>query len=116
LKEKIENVALDQKASIAALLRKVIILGGQAGSEEMRDWAGRELDGYGPEDELPRYRRLNAPRCVDMINMRGRSTGQMITPMHLPKMVRDDITNDVNLTTRNPRSRSMPASSHRQRH
>ena len=24
----------------------------------------------------------------------------MITPMHLPKMVRDDITNDVNLTTR----------------
>jgi len=100
LLKEIESGVLDQKTPVAALLRKVVILGGQAGSEEMRDWASRELDGYGPEDELPQYRRLNAPLCVDMINMRGKSTGQMITPMHLPKMVRDDITNDVNLTTR----------------
>jgi AbiTii len=68
LLHEIENGAFDQKTSIAALLRKVIILGGQAGSEEMPDWASRVLDGYGPEDELPPYRRFSAPLCVDTVN------------------------------------------------
>jgi hypothetical protein len=66
----------------------------------MRDWASRELDGYGPDDELPPYRRFTAPLCVDMVNMRGTHTGQMITPMHLPEAVRHRITNQVDLPTR----------------
>jgi hypothetical protein len=78
----------------------VIILGGQAGSEEMRDWASRELDGYADEDQLPRYRRFTAPLCVDTVNMRWKNTGQMITPMHLPEAVRDHITNRVDLRMR----------------
>jgi hypothetical protein len=100
LLEEIETGALDQKTPIATLLRKVIILGGQAGSEEMRGWASRELDGYGPKDELPPYRRFTAPLCVDSVNPRWKNAGQMITPLDLPEAARDQITNLVELTTR----------------
>jgi hypothetical protein len=100
LLKEIESGVLDQKTPIAALLRKVVILGGQAGSEEMRDWASRELDGYGSDDELPPCRRFTAPLCVDMANMRGTHTGQMITPMHLPEAVRHRITNRIDLNAR----------------
>lgn len=51
-----EDGALDSSTSLADTLRKCIALGGQAGSEELRDWARRELDGYKVEDELPEYR------------------------------------------------------------
>jgi AbiTii len=32
---------------LSSLLQKCIVLGGKAGSEGMRDWARRELNGYG---------------------------------------------------------------------
>jgi hypothetical protein len=36
------------------------VLGGQAGSEKMRDWARRELNGYAGEGTVPDYRHLPA--------------------------------------------------------
>jgi hypothetical protein len=101
LLQEIETGALDQKTPIADLLRKVIILGGQAGSEEMSDWASRELDGYGPDDELPPYRRLKtAALYVDTINMRASYKGQIISWMQLPAVVRQRIANEVILRWR----------------
>jgi hypothetical protein len=93
----IEAGALDQKTPISGLLRKVIALGGQAGSAELRDWATRELRGYGPDDELPPYRKIGAPLQLDMSNMRYVLTGQTISPWELPEVAHDKITNDLDL-------------------
>ena len=49
----IEAGALDRRTPIGDVLRKVIALGRQAGSAELRDWATRELRGYGADDEIP---------------------------------------------------------------
>ena len=53
LLREIEAGALDQRTSMADLLRKAIVVGGRSGSAELREWAVRELQGYGPDDELP---------------------------------------------------------------
>jgi hypothetical protein len=39
---------------LSSILQKCIVLGGQAGSEKMRDWARQELRGYaGEPDSIP---------------------------------------------------------------
>lgn len=49
----IENDLLSDRP-IADVLRKVVILGGRAGSAELRDWASQELKGFsGVEAEVP---------------------------------------------------------------
>jgi hypothetical protein len=71
LLEEIEKGALDSGKPIAEVLRKAITLGGRADSAELRDWARRELTGYGPDDELPPYRRIVAPLQMDAATMGG---------------------------------------------
>jgi hypothetical protein len=93
----IEAGALDQKTPIGDLLRRVIALGGQAGSTELRDWATHELRGYGPGDKLPPYRKIVAPLQLDMNNMAYILRGQTISPLELPELAHDAITNDVAL-------------------
>jgi hypothetical protein len=97
LLQAIQAGAADSSAPIADLLRKVIALGGQAGSTELRDWATRELRGYGPDDDLPEYRKIPAPLQADMINAAWHARGQSISTLDLPEVVRDKITNLVNL-------------------
>ena len=53
LLQEIEQDALNNKKSIGNVLNKIIALGGRVESTELRDWARRELHGYGPVDELP---------------------------------------------------------------
>jgi hypothetical protein len=94
----IEAGALDQKTPIGDLLRRVMrALGGQAGSTEMRDWASRELRGYGPGDELPEYRKIAAPLQLDMAHAAYILRGQTISPWELPEIAQDTITNIVDL-------------------
>ncbi len=93
----IEAGALDHRTPIGDLLRKVIALGGRAGSTELRDWATKELRGYTPDDEVPEYRKIVAPLQIDAINMRFHIRGQHIGPSQLPDFARDKITNDLNL-------------------
>ena len=62
------------------LLRKVVALGGRSGSAQLRDWATRELWGYGPNDDLPPYRRIGAPLQMDAGTMRGFIRGQHLSP------------------------------------
>jgi hypothetical protein len=97
LLKEIETGALDQNTPIGDLLRKVIALGGQAGSAELRDWATRELRGYGMDDELPPYRILSAPLQIDWRNMRGWVRGETISPLELPDFARDVITDEIKL-------------------
>lgn len=40
-------------------------LGGRAGTADLRDWARRELDGYGGDDDLPDYRVVTVPILID---------------------------------------------------
>jgi hypothetical protein len=93
----IEAGASDQKTPIGDLLRKVIILGGQAESAKMRDWATYELRGYGREDELPEYRVFTAPLQIDWMNMARWVRGETISSLELPDFARDVITDEVTL-------------------
>lgn len=97
LLREIEAGALDAGVPIADLLRKVIMLGGQSGSAELRDWATRELRGYGPEDELPEYRQIAAPLAMDAATPGGFVRGQQLSPWQLPDFARDSIGTDLNM-------------------
>lgn len=69
-----------QDDPIAALLRKVIVFGGQVQSDALRQWARQELDGYGDGAPVPAYRKLAAGLFVDAQVGRGWVKGQQIEP------------------------------------
>jgi AbiTii len=93
----IERGALDERTPIGAVLRKCVILGGRAGSEELRTWATRELQGYGPDDELPDYRVIPTAIKIDFENVRFRVIGQRISPHDLPDVVREHVDETLRL-------------------
>lgn len=88
----IEAGVLDDSVSLASLLQKCIVLGGQAGSEKMRDWARSELNGYGGPDTLPGYRRIPAPLMATITNQGGfNPITQRLGTAELPEFVREDV-------------------------
>jgi hypothetical protein len=97
LLDEIERDALDENASVAAALRKYVALGGRNGSEALRDWATRELDGYRDSDEIPDYRVVPAVIQLDAMVPGGQITGQGVAPSSLPKVVRERIKEKVEL-------------------
>jgi len=77
---------LDESEPLAGLLRKCLLLGAETGSIALRDWARKELNGYGDEDEVPEYRRLSGvPIKVDSISGNTYMTGQTISRYQLPE-------------------------------
>lgn len=82
---------------VADVLRKLVLLGGQAGSAELRDWASQELRGYRdiPAEDLPDYRRVPAVLQVDAVVGHTQVTGQSIDPQQLPEGPRGLIGNSV---------------------
>ena len=96
LLDKIESEALG--GDVVKALRLCISLGGHSDSAELREWAVRELRGYGGDDELPDYRRIQAPLCVDTISPTGIAKGLSISTFQLPEFVREDITEELELT------------------
>ena len=97
LLSQIEDGALDSSTPLADTLRKCVALGGQAGSAELRDWARRELDGYGPQDELPDYRKVGAIIAIDGAKMTAVITGQQIAHSALPEFAQPHIKEEVEL-------------------
>lgn len=97
--EQIERDALDDKVPVATALRKCIVLGGKSGSENLRDWATRELQGYHgvEQDRLPDYRIIAAPLMMDAVKVNAQITGQQFSPSVLPEGVRDHIKEEVPL-------------------
>lgn len=97
LLDQIERDVLDESASVAAALRKCVVLGGRSGSVPLSDWATRELEGYHGSNELPDYRRLAAPIQLDGITGNMFVTGQAVAPSALPDFVRDVVKEQVEL-------------------
>lgn len=57
----LRNHMLDESEPLAGLLRKCLMLGAETGSDSLRQWARKELNGYNSDDELPSYRKLPFP-------------------------------------------------------
>ena len=58
LLHQIQTEAVDGQQDLSSLLRKCRILAQRLGNGDLKAWVVRELDGYGPDDELPDYRIL----------------------------------------------------------
>jgi hypothetical protein len=98
LLDDIERDVLDEHASLASALRKCVALGGRSGSEALRDWATRELEGYyGTDEPLPNYRVINAPIRLDGISGHMQITGQSVSPWQLPDPVCDHVDEKIEL-------------------
>jgi len=94
----VQRDALDPKAPLADTLRKLVALGGQAGSTELRQWASLELRGYvNTEVELPGYRKPAAVIQINGFNGAMQITGQQISPRSLPAFAREQIGEEVRL-------------------
>jgi AbiTii-like protein len=91
----IEKEAVDGGGSVAAALRKCLVLGGELRSPELREWASRELNGYEDEDEVPAYRIVPATLKIDGSDMVKIVTGQTISPAHLPDFARDQVREEL---------------------
>jgi AbiTii len=63
----------------------------------MHDWAMRELRSYGPDDELPEYRKIGAPLAMDAATMHGIIKGQALSPMDIPDFAQHVVNNDLDL-------------------
>jgi hypothetical protein len=96
--DQIEDDALSPDTSISETLRKLMALGGQVRSTELREWASRELRGYaGSGVELPRYRRPGAVIQIDLVSGTTIMRGRQVSPSHFPKEVRDLLREEVPL-------------------
>jgi len=91
----IEREAVDGGGSVAAALRKCLVLGGELRSPELREWASRELNGYESEDDLPSYRIVPATLKIDGSDMVKIVTGQDISPSQLPDFARDQVREEL---------------------
>ena len=94
----IEAGVLDDAVPLSSLLQKCIVLGGQAGSERMRDWARRELNGYAGAETVPDYRHIPAVLMAVITNRAGyNGITQRIHASVFPDQIRDMILDKVNL-------------------
>lgn len=81
----LRNTMLQESEPLAGLLRKCLLLGAETGSVSLRDWARRELNGYGSEDEVPEYRKLHGvPISMNYVAGYTVVTGQIIDRFNLP--------------------------------
>lgn len=97
LLSQIEDDALVSATPLADTLRKCVALGGRAGSAELREWARRGLDGYGPENELPGSGTVGAIIAIDGATMNAVVTSQQIAHSALPEFAQDHIKGEVEL-------------------
>lgn len=91
----IERGAHETGTDVTALLRRCISLGGLTGSDSLREWASRELLGYGNDDDVPDYRTAGAPLVLDAHVPGGRITGQQVPYALIPDFARDNLTDDL---------------------
>jgi len=96
---KIERDVLDESKPLTSALHKCVLLGGRAGSVDLRDWATRELRGYhSSEDSLPDYRHIRAPVLMDGLAGNFQFRRKAVTFLDLPEETRDVVTDEVPLT------------------
>jgi AbiTii len=94
----IEGDVVDDAVPLSSLLQKCIVLGGQTGSEKMRDWARRELNGYAGADTVPDYRHVPAALMAVITNRAGyNGITQRFDDSVFPRQIRDIIREQVDL-------------------
>ena len=93
----IQNDALDESVALATALRKCLVLGGESGSRQLLEWATRELEGYGPQDNLPGYRVIHAPLFVDGIAGGYKVTHQQFPASSIPDFAREAVSERLEL-------------------
>jgi hypothetical protein len=94
----IEAGVLDDTVPLSSLLQKCIVLGGQAGSEKMRGWARRELNGYAGAETVPDYRHIPAALIAVITNNAGYNPiTQRIHASDFHPKIRDMILDKVDL-------------------
>lgn len=98
---------------VVKALRLCIMLGGRSESVELREWASRELRGYGPDDELPDYRRVGAPLCVDGFTHGAMFTGRTISALQLPEVAQEHLSEQLELPYPIPELRDMARAAQR---
>lgn len=76
---------LDESEPLSGLLRKCLLLGAETGSDSLREWARKELNGYGDDDEVPEYRKISAAISMDSMNGRTWMQNQIINRLQLPQ-------------------------------
>jgi len=86
-------------APLGQVLRKCVLLGGRAGSADVREWASRELKGYDGVDLgiVPAHRKVSAVIQADAVVGNYQVRGQQISPMQLPDFTRGAIDESVTL-------------------
>ncbi|WP_433609506.1 hypothetical protein ACQP2P_38510 [Dactylosporangium sp. CA-139114] len=95
----IQTETLDDTKPLAGILRKCIALGGAMNSVALREWASRELRGYGPDEDLPDCRVIGAVIMIDYVSPRAQVTRHRISPLQLPEVVQEHIKEEVRLRT-----------------
>jgi AbiTii len=77
------DAAVDDEVPLSTLLRKCMVLAHQLKNHRFRVWIEKELDRYGPDDELPNYRMVRAPARGTFLGIGGR----VMQNQPLPSMV-----------------------------
>ena len=96
LPAQIEADLLDDSVPLSSLLQRCVVLGRQAGSEKLRDWARWELNGYADADTVPDYRHIHAALMAVITNNAGyNAMTQRIPEAVFPNQIRDVIRETV---------------------
>lgn len=86
LEDLISDLVAENDLSVS--LRKAKVLAYKLGNVEFKEWVENELNGYGSDTNLPKYRKVVTIAQGDFINARWKITGQLIPTTHVPKEYR----------------------------
>lgn len=95
LLDQIIDGSTDGAVKTSDLLRKVQVAATRVGAPEVVGWVKRELNGYGPDDELPSYRIMMTP-------VRGVFTGPMGSEVRQALTLHPDFIDDFTVNLRQP--------------
>lgn len=85
----LRNHTLHEGEPLAGLLRKCLMLGAETGSDSLRQWARKELNGYEVDDELPSHRKLPfPPLSADMMSGNTWAKNMTYSVLQLPPKAR----------------------------
>lgn len=90
--------SLDDNTSIAGLLRRCLVLSYHLNNDALKKWVESELNGYGAEDQLPRYREVNAPAKGLMLGTGGSTINDQPLPSALMNEEHRHFAESVRLT------------------
>jgi len=90
LLEEIRDAAVNSDTDVGEVLRKCLVLAFELKNDKLRAWAEKELNGYGPDDELPAYRVVGAPSTGHFVGGYGRQLKDAPIPLgNLPEDLRE---------------------------